>query len=1492
MDSLKQITIDKNGQEIEADLEEPADLSNELIEIPNQVINNIRTWKDKLIDLTKRNPLLYFKETKTSTLKITNPTASKIFDLLVNKDKKLYFPQLSDDFVQLDLIEEEIKSSKENAAKYRALKPNECSTNVEDDRLNNILYNLKLKSKSSLEEMGVNTLYLAVEFLHWYESQDSKAEIISPLFLIPVSIKREAPSKPYFIELFEEDVIINPVLAKKLKNDFNVDLPEFDEQSDFDQTLEKLTGLLILESRWFVAKESYLGIFQFLKLIMYKDLEINHEIAIGHPIISALAGDLSKFSNQDFSPIPDENDLDEKILLSSCFQVLDADPSQQKAIVAAKEGYSFVLQGPPGTGKSQSIANMIAECLSDNKKVLFVSQKMAALEVVFNRLKKAGFSDFCLELHSHKANKRDVIAEIGRTLEQPKVNCNDDQADTRLQMLKELRDKLNAYAKTLSNKRSKMQITPFQAYGRLAKLSDFADIKFDFDIADLNSQAFANIESTLKQIIGYKDELRHLNDHPWKNIKAQNYTFELHEKLEQTLKDIKVCLKKINDEAHEFGKFIGLELPKKPSVLRKVIELFYEARPAIFNIDIDAYEARYANDYKSIFRLVNANYRKDAKELKQLIIQGKIKGYKQALALLNALLPLKDEVKVVNDKSSNNVIDINQLNQIDDLLAKLNKLFAELNSYFLENIKTSNSNELEDSNYQQIKQQINLLIENLPGLKRWIDFTELLREATENGLTDFIESFGDSSFPVNDLMQLFSKGFYKKWIDRFVTEKELANFSSELRQAEIEQFVDLDRESLDIAKARLAQKLSHLRPDLSFSNIKNVSSETNILRREIGKKRRHKPLRKLFKEIPNLLLSLKPCLLMSPLSVSQYLDPNIYKFDVVIFDEASQVLPEDAICSIMRGKQCIVAGDSKQLPPTSFFQILQDGDNNDDYDDDFTESDSILELMSTIVPLPFSLKWHYRSKAESLIAFSNHNFYDNQLFTFPNASDDDKAVSFIFVEDGVYDRGRSRVNKKEAKKVSEEVFNHFKNNPERSLGVVAFSQSQQRAILQWVDYYRTKYPDFEQYFNEGREEPFFVKNLESVQGDERDSIFISVGYAKDAAGRMSMNFGPINGEYGWRRLNVLVSRAKYEIKVFSSITDANIDISRAQKQGVKMLHHYLKYVKEGKQALINVSEEMLVDTDSPFEDSVYDALKTKGYDIHKQVGCSGYKIDLAIVHPDQPGDYILGIECDGATYHSCLNARARDRLRQQVLEDLGWKIHRIWSRDWVFNKQQEIEKITEKVTRLLQNKDKKNFIKPAESNQYIKTVKQEKNGIPSGFEYLTNYELVERGGNFYERSDSEIASILSSLIDGAGPMTVQAASRKIANAFGLMRAGSEIRRKVSYAAKIAAKQDKLKLGKDGFWPITHDDMTIVRIPFNGQQQRPIADICIEELASACLICVKNSVGITRDELITMTARIMKISRTGKNVQKRLRETIDYLLNSNRIINDGEKYKIP
>ena len=453
------------------------------------------------------------------------------------------------------------------------------------------------------------------------------------------------------------------------------------------------------------------------------------------------------------------------------------------------------------------------------------------------------------------------------------------------------------------------------------------------------------------------------------------------------------------------------------------------------------------------------------------------------------------------------------------------------------------------------------------------------------------------------------------------------------------------------------------------------------------------PLRKLFQQIPNLLLTLKPCFMMSPLSVSLFLEENFFDFDIIIFDEASQVRTEDAIGSLLRGKQVVIAGDNKQLPPTSFFLASISSDDydfdNEDFEDN-TDTDAyelILDELSTILPKR-TLRWHYRSRHESLIAFSNAKIYDNYLFTFPNSiiEEEDLGVEYIFVPDGVYDRSGRRNNTVEAKKVADIVFEQIQKHPSRSIGVVTFSEAQQQTVEEGIRRLRIENPQLESYFNEDNEEPFFVKNLENVQGDERDTIIFSIGYAKDPRGVMHMNFGPLGRSGGFRRLNVAITRAKYNVKLVGSIQPTDIILENTNSEGVKLLRSYIEYAKIGPSYLDNeIKHNQVIVFESPFEEAVYDFIRENGYQLETQVGCSGYRIDMAIKHPTLNGRFTLGIECDGASYHNSRTARERDSLRQIQLEDIGWRIYRIWSTDWVKDPIKEGKKLLEAVENLIQN---------------------------------------------------------------------------------------------------------------------------------------------------------------------------------------------------------------
>ena len=444
---------------------------------------------------------------------------------------------------------------------------------------------------------------------------------------------------------------------------------------------------------------------------------------------------------------------------------------------------------------------------------------------------------------------------------------------------------------------------------------------------------------------------------------------------------------------------------------------------------------------------------------------------------------------------------------------------------------------------------------------------------------------------------------------------------------------------------------------------------------------------------------------MSPISVSQFLAPEAMKFDLVLFDEASQIVPEDAIGAIYRGKYIVVAGDSKQLPPTSFFQkAFFDDDEWDELNDEGLECfDSILDICTGIGLPENTLRWHYRSKHEDLIAFSNHRFYDDKLITFPSAiaKHDCFGVKFVRVRDGIYYRGGRRDNPKEAEEVANLVFEHFTNYPHKTLGVVAFSIAQKEAIDDAIELKRKERPEYEGFFKEDRLEGFFVKNLENVQGDERDVIIFSIGYARDERGQLTMNFGPLNKQGGERRLNVAITRAREKIILVSSIRASDMVLDSIRNTpGVLTLYHYLDYAERGPVSL-QLTNANGGEFESPLEQEVAGEIRRLGYDVVPQVGCSGYRIDLGVIDPANPGSFILGIECDGATYHSSYSARDRDRLREQILKQLGWKIYRIWSPSWVSRREVEISKLRQALQEAKSQTSTSDMEAPNTSNQIL-----------------------------------------------------------------------------------------------------------------------------------------------------------------------------------------------
>jgi very-short-patch-repair endonuclease len=571
------------------------------------------------------------------------------------------------------------------------------------------------------------------------------------------------------------------------------------------------------------------------------------------------------------------------------------------------------------------------------------------------------------------------------------------------------------------------------------------------------------------------------------------------------------------------------------------------------------------------------------------------------------------------------------------------------------------------------KQRLAELRDRAGELSDWADLYQLGKRLEHLGLAGFWVELQKVRPPREQLVDVFLKSTLTSWVDQiFQMEPALGGFRRQEHERVLDEFRELDRRLIQVNTERVAQAAQARRPQTPDGG------EAALLMREAHKKTRHLPVRRLFEEMPNLLLQLKPCMLMSPLSVSQFLHPDKVQFDLVVFDEASQICPEDAIGAVLRGKQIVITGDDQQLPPTDFFQQMAD-DPDDTEEEAPATFESVLDACLGAGLRPHFLRWHYRSRHEGLIAYSNRRFYDNRLITFPGPLSGEAAagVQFHHVPDGLYDRGGHRDNLREAQVVAEMVLQHFREHGDRkTLGVIAFSQPQMFAIEDEIDRRLAEHPELEAFFKEDRLGGFFVKNLETVQGDERDVVILSVGYGRDAAGKLTMNFGPLNREGGQRRLNVAVTRARERLVVASSIRAADLDLAGTQAQGIHHLHHYLDFAERGLEAL-EAATPVEGQAPSSLEADIAREIEAMGYKVVPQVGCSGFRVDLGVVDPQSPIRFLLGIECDGPSYHATPTARDRDRLRQEVLVQLGWRLHRIWSTEWFQRRPQEAQRLRE-----------------------------------------------------------------------------------------------------------------------------------------------------------------------------------------------------------------------
>jgi very-short-patch-repair endonuclease len=1518
----------------------------------------------------------------------------------------------------------------EDAAAADRHRDSKLQTALEGDKLQTRLVNLAREANSALQEQGCNILYLTLGMIEWRDAEGSQETSRAPLIFIPVELKRKSVNARYTLQAFDDDIVANPSLMELCQVQFDCALPAFDSEKDdvaeYFKAAAEAVGRL---PGWKFSQEIHLGLFSFSKLLMYRDLDprnwpsSNH--LAEHALIQSLTlGGVAESQDGDGdntdNGIPDPHTLDDVVDPADCYQVVDADSSQQAAILAAKRGLSMVIDGPPGTGKSQTITNIIAESLAAGRTVLFVAEKSAALEVVQRRLAEAGLGDFVLELHSRQASKRAVLEEINRVLERDATGKS--APTTPAHELRQTRDKLNAYHRDLHAPLGTLAISPFQAMAVAIGLDKVPEAHCD--VPDVTGWSQEQLTDADQKLAALDRALARVGDeaaHPWRGVWLVSAGLREKQRIKVACDAMIRAITSLLGAGETVASPVGVSAPSTqaactqaqqsarclldaPSSVADVVnDVKWDApnaelldwvnrgcrrqelkaiwrpmfTPAAEQQEWAELSRRRQLQRGSILRFFKPSWYADGKRLAAITSTGKLPPSGQEIAPLTVLIESASLRKCIESRAGDfgpmfarewqgidgnfvslkcfatSALAIRKLilsRQLDPaaalkwlgasdrgpLASAANALQAALNhlteccNEWLSSIGSDEKrwlkNDFSAAGLAAVRDRLTILPAQIERLDDWIDLRRNVTECSNTALRSYVDwaLFGGSNAARGQLAAVFKRQFYRLWLEEAFSGREsLRGFRGQDHESLIEKFRELDKQWIQLTRQRLAAVLSARRQ--GTQQPAHRLSKLGLLQAEIRKKTRHMPLRKLLAAAGEVVQSIKPCFMMSPLSVAQYLAPGGLSFDLVVFDEASQVEPADAYGAIARGRQLLLVGDERQLPPTNFFS-RNDPEQTASEDDSgvhSTDLESILSLGIVRLPHRAGLRWHYRSRHSSLIEFSNHEFYDDRLRVFPSPHTDctEMGLSFRYVENSVYLRGAGRFNPIEATTVAEAVIRHALDHPELSLGVGTLNQPQQRAIEDEIERLRRTHHDerVEQYFAQhATGDPFFVKNLENIQGDERDVIFLSIGFGKDSNGRLHVSFGALNSEGGWRRLNVLVTRARQRCVVFSSVRADDIDLGATQARGVVALKDYLYAAEQGR-----LKEAMVPggDHDSEFEANVCTALRDKGWEVHAQVGCAGFAIDLAVVDPRKPGRYLLGIECDGATYHSSPTARDRDRLRQAVLENLGWAIHRIWSTDWFHRPQMTLQAVLDVLERIRNAPgEKKKPLPPPRTNAETPGTVGIRNGtqklgqlspspgtpgegrgegdfehqqlskseialtptlspstgrgskaangeLPPGvIHYRHARDATPRGtsASFLAMRPGELAGVIADIVAVEGPIHAEEALHVCVDAFGA-KASARPREAFERALAAAASAGTILRREDFLW-LT--DQTEAPVRHRGGDC-PVTDaerICPEEFEAAVKLVLQQQFGLPFDALIEATARLMGFSRTGAKLK--------------------------
>ena len=1252
----------------------------------------VTEWTAQLVDLSGRNNLLYFRDLRQGTLDLS--PGSGVEDAAVSEllaGAKVRLSQL--------VVADGLAAAAGRVRRIRA------------------------KANENFEERGLSTLMLGWGMATWTNPRSATVPA-APVVLRAVRVTARGGAAEDFDLQLDDEPEVNPTLLHLLEKEFAVQI-DGDELVDLLEPLEPLpsspaapTGPAFPDApRLFAALSAaasgvpgfamgdriVIGNFSYAKLPMVEDLERAVAALTAHDLIAAIAGDEGARAAVRARHRPIDLGAPDHINPASEFLVLDADASQTSVVDAALAQADLIVEGPPGTGKSQTIANLIATLVAHGRRVLFVAEKRAAIDAVLDRLRRVGLADLVLDLHDGAGSRRKLAQDLSKALADAATIPLPNLADAQ-RLLETRRETIARRTTALHELRAPWGESVYQLQAALLALPPGARVAFRLRgdaLAKLTAEARQQACDDLVTFVGLGGVSLVGSDNPWGGAlrtgamatseRAQAALAATSTLAVTTLPAVVARLAAVLAETGLVAPTALDQALSMVALLQAVAATLTAFVPAVWDEPLDDHAAALAPAAKNLgvrlaARLFNGRYRGARRAM--LLVSRSKPSSRQLLAGTAAAAAQRQAWLAHRMDAGGPRLPAD----LPGLAAALTQLHAEaqpLGAALGVSLLAMAPADLGDF--------LSALLADQPTLFKLPELQRLQATLAGAGFAPLLEELAARPLSAADAAAAFDYAWRASILEAVsVSDPRIGAFDAAVHQTAVDEFARADAGHISAAAQRVrracaevATRLRDERPD-----------ESDVIEHQARLKRKHMPVRDLFRAAPHVLGALKPCWAMSPLVVAQLL-PSETCFDVVVFDEASQITPADAVPSLLRASRAIVAGDAKQLPPTSFFvaasRELAGSETSPEGDEPDTalthDLESVLDVMAALMPPPSGtrrLAWHYRSRDERLIAFSNAQptLYDFGLTTFPGVGAE-PVIRHVLVGaaegGGDADEVAGESSAGEVDAVVSLVLAHAVERPAESLGVIAMGITHAERIGDALRAVRVSRPELDTFFDEGAREPFFVKNLERVQGDERDAIILSVGYGKTADGRLLYRFGPINMEGGERRLNVAITRARSRMTVVSSFSSAEMDESRLRSEGAKMLRRYLAYAESSGADLGSVARSK--PPPDGFEHDVVSRLRAAGLSVEAQYGASGRWIDVAVRHPSDPTRFVVAVETDGPGYASTPTVRDRDRLRREHLERLGWHQHRIWSSAWFRDPDGSVAKVVAAVNAALRPPD-------------------------------------------------------------------------------------------------------------------------------------------------------------------------------------------------------------